>query len=1023
MKTVKICLHCRTPLPADAPAGLCPECLLKSEVPTLSGAAPDSAHSIHSNEPRRAPVPGEEFGGYRIERLLGRGGMGEVYEAEQLATNRRVALKVMNQTLASEPDRKRFLREGRLAASVSHQNVVYIYGSEEIAGSPVIVMELVPSGTLKDRIKRQGPLPVAEAVDAILHIIAGLEAAQTTGVLHRDIKPANCFIGADGTIKVGDFGLSISTIARGESLVTTTGSVLGTPAYASPEQLRGEDLAVTADIYSVGATLYHMVTGRPPHETVDFIKLITEVLDKTPLSPDRVQPRVPAGLAKVIMRCLAKEPAARFPSYSALRQALLPFSSVAPSAALLGLRFVAGFVDEIFAYLPALLLLVWTGHDALQKLAIDRTTIAALMAIVILLWDLLYYAIPEGLWGAAVGKAICGLRVVGPSRGSTGLPRAALRALIFRSTTLVPALLTLLLYSGPEYLARVNAEQWMLEDWLWFPLLAFLFCSMRRRNGYAGLHDLVSGTRVVARPVNQQRPLLREHAASPTVASSPHAIGPYEVRASLGMTSHGELLLAHDAALRRDLWILRTLPATPALSVRRRDLSRATRLRWLNGDRDGDQGWDAYEALSGVPLLNLPDQPWATVRFWLHDLATEYLMAGQNPSEAAPLRPDHIWITAQNQAVLLDFRCPGLKPETPSIGSAAASPDDFGVAQKFLHDVSEGVLRPSAGQGARPLPQHAQRFLRSLGEAKFESPEFMAGNLHSLLNKPADVSRRRRLATLALAVGPALLVAVCVGVTLWFANKRAEHRWPAQFAGGAELRDELRAYDAFRDQPSAAGSGLGAGPITDDPEKRFRRAFKVHLAAHHRALIEDTNFWAHPVVAEALSADLRRAAEEAVADFPTINPATLAEADATLQLLQPTIRAVDETVPEWTALSAFWSLLLITAVLDLACVLVLGEALIFRLLGIATVTRAGGRASRPRLIGRTLLAWIPLMLGAAISLMAWLSWMPGLEASAPKITQLITILGLVLLGIVAATAWKPARSLADRLTGTWLVPR
>src|SRR5262249_35714876 len=153
---------------------------------------------------RRGPVPGEDFGGYRILRLLGQGGMGEVYEAEQLATGRRVALKVMNQALASEQDRKRFLREGRLPAGIRHPNVVYIYGSDEIGGSPVIAMELVASGTLKDRIK-SGPMPPTEAVDAALQIIAGLEAAQSTGVLHRDIKPANCFVSADGTLKIGDF--------------------------------------------------------------------------------------------------------------------------------------------------------------------------------------------------------------------------------------------------------------------------------------------------------------------------------------------------------------------------------------------------------------------------------------------------------------------------------------------------------------------------------------------------------------------------------------------------------------------------------------------------------------------------------------------------------------------------------------------------------------------------------------------------------------------------------------------------
>src|SRR6185503_16378017 len=129
MKTIRLCPSCLGPLPPDAPEGLCPACLLKS-------GAPDS-EAQSKLMARPCPKPGEEFGAYRILRLLGRGGMGEVYEAEHLSSGRRVALKVMGHALASETDRKRFLREGRLAASVSHPNVVYIYGSEEISGSPV----------------------------------------------------------------------------------------------------------------------------------------------------------------------------------------------------------------------------------------------------------------------------------------------------------------------------------------------------------------------------------------------------------------------------------------------------------------------------------------------------------------------------------------------------------------------------------------------------------------------------------------------------------------------------------------------------------------------------------------------------------------------------------------------------------------------------------------------------------------------------------------------------------------------
>ena len=181
-----------------------------------------------------------------------------------------MALKVLSHRLTEPRDRTRFLREGQLAASINHPNVVYIFGSEEIAGTPVIAMELLAGGTLNDRVREQGPLPPAEAVDAILQVIAGLDAAQAGGILHRDIKPANCFIDRDGTVKVGDFGLSISTMARDVTELTTTVTVRGTPQFAAPEQLKGDPLDVRTDIYGVGATLYYLLTGQPPFDDHDL---------------------------------------------------------------------------------------------------------------------------------------------------------------------------------------------------------------------------------------------------------------------------------------------------------------------------------------------------------------------------------------------------------------------------------------------------------------------------------------------------------------------------------------------------------------------------------------------------------------------------------------------------------------------------------------------------------------------------------------------------------------------------------
>src|SRR5262245_51890982 len=270
------CPRCGKQLPPDAPEGLCASCLVGASLETVSGSADDAPTMVSvasaswasgPGEPRL--TPGQTWGPYRIGRLLGRGGMGEVYEAESLETGRRLALKLLRSRLEKADDRARFLREGQLAASISHPHTVYIFGSEEIEGLPVISMELLPGGTLKERVAANGPMPPEEAVAAVMDIIGGLDAAQAAGVLHRDIKPSNCFIDDDGAVKVGDFGLSISTLARDVHHDLEAGAFQGTPQFAPPEQLRGEPLDIRADIYAVGATLYYLLTGQPPFDARD----------------------------------------------------------------------------------------------------------------------------------------------------------------------------------------------------------------------------------------------------------------------------------------------------------------------------------------------------------------------------------------------------------------------------------------------------------------------------------------------------------------------------------------------------------------------------------------------------------------------------------------------------------------------------------------------------------------------------------------------------------------------------------
>jgi serine/threonine protein kinase len=215
-------------------------------------------------EPTRSLRAGERIENYELISILGSGGMGVVWKAVDTNNGRHVALKRLSKNhLADQDSVARFMREAQLASMISHPRVTFVYSTGRLGDQPFITMELMPGETLEDRVKKEGPLPVGEAVDKILDVIDGLDAAHQLGLIHRDVKPSNCFVDTDDRVKIGDFGLSKSVIATDIQL-TRTGTFMGTPAYASPEQIRGAELDHRTDIYAVGATLCNLLTGRPP---------------------------------------------------------------------------------------------------------------------------------------------------------------------------------------------------------------------------------------------------------------------------------------------------------------------------------------------------------------------------------------------------------------------------------------------------------------------------------------------------------------------------------------------------------------------------------------------------------------------------------------------------------------------------------------------------------------------------------------------------------------------------------------
>ena len=238
-------------------------------------------------------------GRYEIERALGHGAMAVVDLARDVELERHVALKRLAENLSRDDElHARFLREARLAARLSHPNVVRVYDVGDEGGRPFIAMEYVDGETLAELVARRGPLPPDEVAELGVQICRGLAAAHAAGLVHRDVKPQNLLLRRDGVLKLGDFGIAFG--AEGTRL-TMAGTVLGTAAYLAPEQARGEEVTAAADVYGVGAVLYELLTGVPPRSPGS----LAELAGAAPIPPPV---GAPSALADVVMRCLDPQP-------------------------------------------------------------------------------------------------------------------------------------------------------------------------------------------------------------------------------------------------------------------------------------------------------------------------------------------------------------------------------------------------------------------------------------------------------------------------------------------------------------------------------------------------------------------------------------------------------------------------------------------------------------------------------------------------------------------------------------------
>ncbi len=271
-------------------------------------------------------LPGRTIAHYRVLHRLGVGGMGMVYEAEDLRLGRHVALKLLLESQASQGKALvRFQQEARAIATLNHPHICTVYEVEEYEGKPVIVMELLQGETLKDRLGADG-VPLPQVVRWGAEIADALEAAHAAGLIHRDIKPANVFITRRGDVKVLDFGLAKLSGAGGsdsnQESLTSMGVIPGTTAYMSPEQIRGDDLDGRTDVFSFGVMLYEMVTGQRPFAERNSALTMDAVLHKQPVSPRELNPELPAALEEIIDRSMEKDRDLRYQSAADLRSEL-----------------------------------------------------------------------------------------------------------------------------------------------------------------------------------------------------------------------------------------------------------------------------------------------------------------------------------------------------------------------------------------------------------------------------------------------------------------------------------------------------------------------------------------------------------------------------------------------------------------------------------------------------------------------------------------------------------------------------
>lgn len=612
------------------------------------------------------------IGGYDVGEMLGQGGMGRVYRADD-SNGRSVAIKLLSPDLARSPEAlARFKQEGLIASQINHPNCVFVHRVDEDSGTPFIAMELMTGQTLKDLVQKHGPMHFKEAVRLILQCIDGLVEAHSLGMIHRDIKPANCYLDDDGNVKIGDFGLARSLVSDSE--LTQTGAFLGTPLFASPEQLLGQAVDARSDIYSLSATFYFLLAGKAPFDSPHAAQVIARIASSDPPKFKTAGVEVPPAIEQIVLKGLSRDASKRFATFAEMRNELQATIKPQSQPTTLTRRTCAWFLDYfVVTSLVAIILLRFASARELQDKPL-WTNFVAVIAV------LIYYVFCESIFAATIGKVALRIRVVDAmTGGAPSFARVLVRAIAFvlssSSVFILVKWWTPTLFPLSEFLLITTT----------FLINIIILCSTWWRTGKRQLaHDWLSGTECRTRigsrvPIRSSIELPVWKVPSLDVAESdssvPKQLGRFSIDSQIRTreSSFGtRWFTGQDPQLERTVWLACFSDQTIEYEQIQNQKPKSLRLRFVEEGTEADFRWFAFVAPDGIPLTQCESQaiqfPWPITRSILGDVAA-IGSAGESPKNLAladgqadkqmPLRLDvnRTWVDPAGRLCMVDFTC------------------------------------------------------------------------------------------------------------------------------------------------------------------------------------------------------------------------------------------------------------------------------------------------------------------------------------------------------------------------------